>query len=73
MNDSLAARYAAASEACGGHCPIEAGVLGMLADNECRHGRLASDRTTPCGCWPNERAMLVELPQLAPMATERAA
>lgn len=37
-----------------GTCPIEAGVLGRLADHECQHGRLPGDRTPPCGCWPNE-------------------
>lgn len=35
-------------------CPIEAGLQGKLADNECRHGRLPGDRTQPCGCWPQE-------------------
>lgn len=24
------------------------------AVNECKHGRLAGDRTVPCGCWPSE-------------------
>lgn len=28
------------------------GVLGRLADHECRFGRLPLDSTTPCGCWP---------------------
>jgi hypothetical protein len=27
-----------------------------LADYECRHGRIPGDRTSPCGCFPNERA-----------------
>lgn len=35
-------------------CPIEAGLLFKLADNECSHGRLPGDRTRPCGCWPQE-------------------
>jgi hypothetical protein len=35
-------------------CPIEAGFLGSLCDNECRHGRLAKDSTPPCGCWWEE-------------------
>lgn len=31
------------------------GVIGAhLADDECQHGRLAGDRTAPCGCWPGE-------------------
>ena len=34
----------------GGGCPIEAGLLGRLADHECRHGRLAHDHTPKCGC-----------------------
>ena len=37
---SFSARYTAAMAECGGRCPIEAGVLGRLADHECRHGRL---------------------------------
>jgi hypothetical protein len=24
------------------------------AAHECRHGRLAGDRTPPCGCWPQQ-------------------
>lgn len=48
---SLSARYAAATAECGGRRPIEAGALGRLADHECCHGRLAYDRTPPCGCW----------------------
>jgi hypothetical protein len=53
MNEiSFSARYRAATAQCGGRCPIEAGVLCPLADNECRHGRLPFDRTPACGCWP---------------------
>lgn len=37
-----------------GACPIELGAIGALADNECRHDRLPSDPTPPCGCWPQE-------------------
>ena len=38
-----------------GSCPIESGVIGRLADNECRlHGRLPFDRTPACGCFPQE-------------------
>ena len=51
---SFSARYHAAMAACGGGCPIEAGLLGRLADNECRHARLPFDRTAACGCWPQE-------------------
>lgn len=35
-----------------GACPIEAGVIGCLADNECAHGSLPSDRIVTCDCWP---------------------
>jgi hypothetical protein len=31
-----------------------------LADFECKHGRLPSDRTPPCGCWPEESSELVK-------------
>jgi hypothetical protein len=48
---SFSARYADAMAECGERCPIEAGVLGRLADHECGHGRLPRDRTPPCGCW----------------------
>lgn len=33
-------------------CPIEVGLIGNLADNECKHGRLASDKSPQCGCFP---------------------
>jgi hypothetical protein len=23
-------------------------------EHECRHGRLPTDKSTPCGCWPQE-------------------
>ena len=55
---TFSARYTAAMAECGGRCPIEAGVLGRLADHECRHGRLPVDRTPPCGCWPEEGAVV---------------
>jgi hypothetical protein len=58
---SLSARYPAAALKCGG-CPIEAGLLGRPADHECGHGRLAFDRTPPCGCWPQEGAAVLVLP-----------
>jgi hypothetical protein len=54
VSPSFSARYTAAMAECGGHGPIEAGVLGRLADHECRHGRLPFDRTPACGCWPQE-------------------
>ena len=52
MPNPMPARYRAAARDAGG-CPIEAGVLGRLADHECAHGRLPGDRTPRCGCWPN--------------------
>jgi hypothetical protein len=55
------ARYTAAMAECGGRCPIEAGVLGRLADHECRHGRLPFDRTPVCGCWRGEGAVVFAL------------
>jgi hypothetical protein len=58
---SFSARYTAAMAECGGRCPIEAGVLGRLADHECRHGRLPCDRTPRCGCWPEEGAAVLAL------------
>jgi hypothetical protein len=59
----FSARYTAAMPECGGRCPIEAGVLGRLADHECRHGRLPYDRTPACGCWPQEGAAVLGLRQ----------
>lgn len=45
--------YAALEEAIGA-CPIEAGVLGNLADHECPHDQLATDKKfdPECFCWP---------------------
>ena len=60
---SYSASYRAAMAACGGRCPIEAGALARLADHECRHGRLPFDRTTACGCWPQEGAALIVMPR----------
>ena len=60
---SFSARYTAAMADCGGRCPIEAGMFGRLADLECRHGRLAFDRTPVCGCWPEEGALVRALPR----------
>jgi hypothetical protein len=59
---NFTARYTAAMAGCGGRCPIEAGMLGRLADHECRHGRLAFDRTPPCACWPQEGAAVLAQP-----------
>jgi hypothetical protein len=59
---SFSVRYRVAMSECGRRCPIEAGLLGRLADNECHHGRLPFDRTPPCGCWPQEGATLHTLP-----------
>jgi hypothetical protein len=59
---SFSARYTAAMAQCGGRCPIEAGMLGRLADHECPHGRLPFDRTRACGCWPEEGAVVLSLP-----------
>lgn len=36
-------------------CPMEAGLVGHLTDNECEHGRLPGDRSPACGCWKEER------------------
>jgi len=58
---TFTARYTAAMAECGGRCPIEAGVLGRLADHECRHGRLPFDRTPACGCWCAEGAAVLAL------------
>lgn len=66
MRQSFSARYAAAIAQCGWRCPIEAGVLGRLADHECRHGRLPFDPTPACGCWPEEGAAVLALPRRAP-------
>jgi len=75
MPNSFAARYRAATRETGGACPIESGVLGRLADNECAHGRLAGDRSAKCGCWPQENAPVIALTQRArpPRARRKAA
>jgi hypothetical protein len=61
MPNSFADHYRAAMRDAGGYCPIEAGVLGRLADHECHHGRLPGDRTPRCGCWPEETASVIRL------------
>jgi hypothetical protein len=57
----FSARYAVAMAECGAPCSIEAGVFVRLADHGCRHGRLPCNRTPPCGCWPEEGAVVVAL------------
>ena len=59
---TFAELYRQATIAAGGVCPIEAGVILRLVDNECRHERLPFDATPPCGCFPEEGAVVVELP-----------
>jgi hypothetical protein len=61
MPNSFAAAYRAAMQLTGA-CPIEAGVLGYLADHECRHGRLPDSASPPCGCWPEETDNVVDFP-----------
>jgi len=75
VSASFSARHTAAMAECGGRCPIEAGTLGKLAANECRHGRLPGDRNAPCGCWPEEGAVVLALsrPLEQPPARRRAA
>jgi hypothetical protein len=68
---TFSARYRAAEAQSGGSCPIEAGLLGRLADHECPHGRLPFDRTPSCGCWLQEGAVILPLPQ--PRSARRAA
>jgi hypothetical protein len=63
---NFSARYRKAIAHYGGSCPIEAGLWGRLADNECRHGRLPFDRTPACGCWPQEGAAVLALPRRKP-------
>jgi hypothetical protein len=63
---SFSARYTAEMARCDERCPIEAGVLGRLADHECRHGRLPFDRTPFCGCWPQEGGAVLALSALRP-------
>jgi hypothetical protein len=48
----FSARYRVAMTQCGGRCPIEAGLIGRLADHECRHGRLPFDRTAAAAAGP---------------------
>jgi hypothetical protein len=66
------ARYRTAMLLTGAACPIEAGLLGRLADHECAHGRLPGDRTPKCGCWPQETATVIPLRTSAPIKTAAA-
>ena len=74
MPNTFAERYRAAMRETGG-CPIEAGLLGRLADHECAHGRLPGDRTPKCGCWPQENAPVIAITRRArpPKASRKAA
>ena len=74
MPNSFADRYRAATHQTGGACPIEAGVLGRLADHECAHGRLPGDRSAKCGCWPQENAPVIAItPRARPPRARRKA
>ena len=72
MPHPFAARYRAAIRLAGGGCPIEAGLLGRLADHECAHGRLPGDRTPKCGCWAPQAAPVIALRDSAPIANAAA-
>ena len=65
MPNPIADHYRAAMHEAGGYCPIEAGVVGRLADHECDHGRLPGDRTPRCGCWPQENGSVIAFPEPA--------
>jgi hypothetical protein len=54
LDPTFAEVYRQLRELAGGRCPIEAGLLARIADNECRHGRLPGDLSPVCGCWPGE-------------------
>src|SRR5205807_10384147 len=72
ITDLFPARYLAAMRLAGGACPIEAGLLGRLADHECAHGRLPGDRTPKCGCWAQEAAPVIRLRDSAPIGNAAA-
>ena len=59
---TFAELYRQATIAAGGVCPIEAGLILRLVDNECPHERLPFDASPPCGCFPQEGGVVVELP-----------
>jgi hypothetical protein len=54
IDPTFAEVYRQLLELADGRCPIEAGLLANIADNECRHGRLPGDKGEACGCWPGE-------------------
>jgi hypothetical protein len=72
---NMAPAYRAGVEAANGACPIEVGIMGYLADNECKHGWLGHEaKGQACGCWmpdttrrPKTTATPTEVPDL--MAT----
>ena len=72
MSTPFADRYRTAMRLAGGACPIEAGLLGRLADQECAHGRLPGDRTAKCGCWAQEAAPVIALRDSAPIGNAAA-
>jgi hypothetical protein len=73
MANTFAQAYRAAQQITGGACPIEAGILGRLADHDCRHDRQPGDPGPPCGCWPEEGASVIALPGSAPAKDPTAA
>ena len=73
MSQSFAAQYRAAERLAGGRDPIEAGLLGRLADHECRHGRLPFDTSPPCGCWAEEGAAVRPIAPALPASAPRPA
>ena len=73
MPNSFAAAYRAAMQLTGGACPIEAGVIGYLADHECHHGRFPDDAGPPCGCWPEETGNVLTFPAATRLTPEPAA
>jgi hypothetical protein len=72
LPNSFPDRYRTTTRLSGGACPIEAGLLGRLADHECAHGRLPADRTPRCGCWPQEAATVIALHSTAGIETTAA-
>lgn len=72
MPNSFAAAYRAAMQLTGGACPIEAGLIGHLADHECRHGRFPDSAGPPCGCWPEETDNVLDFPTAPRPARETA-
>jgi hypothetical protein len=47
-----------------GHIGLTIANGEMSADAECRHGRLPTDRSKPCGCW-NEAQVIDLTPKKA--------